>query len=68
LNTPAYWDGIKLIFDAVDSAETIVFAQLKPSPKSAEILPNFPHCEPGTLKSAIDSAGLNSPAYWDGIK
>ena len=31
LNTPAYLDGIKLFFDAVDSAVTIVFAQRKPS-------------------------------------
>ncbi len=31
LNTPAYWDGIKLIFGMADSAVTIVFAQLKPS-------------------------------------
>ena len=67
LNTPAYWDGIKWIFDAVNSAVTIVLAQRKPS-QSAEISPNFPHCEMGTLKSAIDSAGLNWPAYQDGIK
>ena len=64
---PPIWDGIKLIFDAVDSAVTTVFVQLKPS-QIGEILPNFPHGEPGTLKSAIDSGRLNSPAYWGGIK
>jgi hypothetical protein len=69
LNKPTYLDDIKLIFDAVDSAVTIVFAQLKPSQICGNFI-NFSHGhgEPGTLKSAIDSAGLNAPTNWDVIK
>ena len=39
-----------------------MFAQRKPSQIDGNS-PNFPHSEMGTLKSAIGSAGLNSPTY-----
>ena len=40
LNAPAYWNGIRWIFDAVNNAVTIVFAQQEPSKIGRNCLTN----------------------------
>ena len=67
LKSPGFWLFLPSYAHG-DFWSGIVSAGCWSNPKLAEFLPNFPNSETGTLKSGIKRVGLNSPAYWDGIK